>query len=740
MSAQNQLLEKQSKDPFEGLNVIADQKTDPFDGLASIIPVPNEGVQGDKKRNPETPNINRILNLAGSVVDGVSGYGETAKNAALGVIPDTLTSAYNIPAQAYNAANEASQSDLGKQNEAEATELLKKNPMDAQGLLYERYKPRGDASQRAPLIPSVRNLLEEKRNNSIDPKDKWKHEALAFATSIAAPGALASKFGEKGLKLIERGLNLIGSTKKSDLAVAGTIGGASQLAKDNGFSDVGAIGLGLGVGSGALASGKLASVILQGANKRNLLTAVGHSPKNIDLKAVEAAEAAGLNYPTTYANKSAPLSLVEQATLRTPFVGTKHARKLENIDKEFSGKVSEIINASGKRLVGEGSDDLFAAGERLTDILKKSKAAAEVEKDALYKSASDLLNDQSVIVPVHTKKALNEVKNSIKTFSPATDESLVIQELEKLKKNIGIENVHGDFLPPAHIDYLTGTKRSYNDKINWDVMANGPKEMLKKIRVGVKKDLESYGEKNPEWYKAFKKADEFYGKYLGDEAFASDYIKKLFKEENPEKLLPRLNEVSKFKNIENSLGSSEQAVKFMEDLKREKLEELFVGKVVNEETKQVSYRSFAKALENPDQAHFIKYLVGDSSYNKLKTLSQYAQAMVRRQERNPNKSGSASSGVVLGAIAGVVAGGSLIGAARNAAKGALVGWTVSQVVTNKKLLNMSVNAAKASASGNAKEAIRWGTMLDDQVLQSIGDKKFMAISSTMRLLNDRSEQ
>lgn len=649
---------------------------------------------------------------------------------AIGGIPDMVASVYNIPAALTNAQKKTFK-DVDPRILAMG---------EAMGGMPAPIPGQADL----PLIPSAVEAIDKgidtaTQGYTATPEDqKYIQDGLKVAGSLGGGAAWAKLVETVGAKGISEIFKALSSTKPSNLA-GGFVAGAtaSKLESDYEYGKVPSIIA--GTVAGGLTGAGLRSNLYQ--NVKGKVT--GYSPKNINLEAVQAAEKAGLDYPSTLVNESKPIAGIEQLVQRTPILGTKYNRKLQNIDQAYGEKVKDSIKSVGDKISEstEQADMLHEIGSSLKGTLEKTRDLVKQEKDVLYNTANELLPETASIVPNNTIKAINEIRSSIKTLRPSTDEKFLLSYLDDIEKGIVFKNGELQTSIPVPIKMLSGTKRSLNDTINWDVNAGGVKNNLKKIQGSIKEDLADYGKQNKEWYKAYTDADSYYGKYLGDEALASDTVKKIFSQEDPERILLGLKDVSDFKKIENSLGSTQEGKQFFNSLKREKLENMILGKTIDPKTNEVSYSSFAKLIEDPKNSTLIKYLAGDFSYSKLKDLSKYAQAMVKRQRRNPNPSGTAYTNTMLGVVTGaMMGGGGIFSTITNAGKVVAIGGALSRVVTSKKLLNYAVNAAKAQANGDSQSALKWGSKLDKSFAEEFGESALREIAQlTSRSMNNENK-
>jgi hypothetical protein len=636
---------------------------------------------------------------------------------SVGGLADTITAPYNIAASASNAANE----------------MNKDNPFELDPL--SGMPVPNSSAERAPLplIPSATEAIDKGIDAATGgytntPEDeKTSQAAIRTVTSVLSPGGLAKAAASAGAKGTSKVLGAIGSTKPTSLAAAGAAGAVTQEASDRGYGAAGSIGAGLGAGA---VTGGLLGVAKEFNTKIALAKLTGNSPKNINLEAVKAAENAGLDYPNTLVNEGKGLALAEQVVAKSPFFGTKYGRKLSKIDKEYSEKVNQAIEKVGTRIVEEG--DALDIGSQIKETFGNVKQSIIDEKNEFYQKANALLPEGASDTPKNFANAIQELRGSTKTLRPSTDESYILNYLDDVEPGMFVGSGKDKIAVPVPVDMLAGTKVSLNDIINWDVNASGAKEKLKKLQFALKEDLKEYGNTNPEWYKSFSEADEFYGKYLGDEALGSDTVKKIFSQQNPEKIVTNLKEVSDFRNLGQALGRTETGEKFFDSIKREKLTDLIMGKAVDSKTGNVTYLPFSKAIESPATKQLVKYLAGEN-YQEIVNFKKYAEAAVRRNQRNPNASGTGPTNAIIAGFVGAAAeGGGIWKKTKDFGKLAVAGAGLSWLVNNKKVLSWGIEGAKKQAAGNYKDANIFGKRIERIMTEDLGDdfvKQFIALSA-----------
>jgi hypothetical protein len=693
--------------------------------------------QEDQKQNPGEDSLGKsIARTAKSVISG-----------GIGGLVDTATSIYNIPASLENAK----------------TEMMKN--VDPNYIGENDFIP-ASQKQPIPIIPSATEAIDKGIDEATGqytqtPQNgQSTQEAVKMASSLASAGGLAKAAGKVGFNAAEKVLGTLGTTKAGGLASGAAAGYASSEASQSGHGALASIGAGV-------AAGGLTGGAIEGAKAFNakllLAKLTGNSPKNIDLDAVKAAESAGIDYMNTLVNQSKGLATAEQIVSKSPFFGTKYAHKSSKIDKDFASKIDQSINNVGQKIVDSG--ELKDMGIIIKDVFDDVKKSAEENVNNFYKTSEGFLPPNAKRAPSYLEEAIEQVEKSIDTLSPSEGEKELLKYISSVKKKIyatepessiiipemasgSFKNIDDvvksnlknpkdlpkkDILQSIPVSTLVGSKKSINAIIDWDPKLVGDVvDKFKIIQHGYKKDLAAYGQENPKWYQEFSKAEEYYGRYFGDEAFGSKTMRKILLQENPEKIIPSLTNVSDFKKIFQSLSSSESGREFFDSIRREKLNDLIMGKLIDPKTGNVRYVEFSKVIENKENKDLIKYLSG-SNYQSLVDLKKYSEAVSRRNARNPNASGTASTSLLINVLIGdpnKTSG--IVKRTQSVAQATLSGLGLSWLVNNKKMLDYAVKIKKAEAAGKLSEVKPYILRIDRAARKDLGDdffRQLIALSS-----------
>lgn len=641
----------------------------------------------------------------------------------VGSLFDTPASAYNIPAMLENTKTP-------EMKENNQSYFVPESPFPETPIYPE---------QKLPLIPSATQAIDSSIDRSTNDFTKTKEgdsfqEGLKVLGAVATPGGLAKGAEKIGQNVASNVLGKLGTTAPAGLIGAGAAGAATSEASKAGYGLPASIALGLASGTGASAASKAISTTIKNLDAKIALAKLtGNSPKNIDLEAVRAAEESGLDFMNTLVNKSKGIALADQTISKTPYFGTKQAKKSEAIDKSYAEAIDNAISDVGDRILQSDSD--LDIGSMTKDTFSKLQEYVENVKNNKYLEANSLLPEGAEIIPNKLAQAINNARSKIKTLRASNDETSVLNYLADVEQSIFSKD---KLLKPIPVDLMSGSKRSLNRIIDWDVDDYGVKELLKPIQHAMKEDLSIYGKENPSWFKKFSEADEYYGARLGDKSLGSQTVrKKILSQKDPEKIISSLNKISDFEDVGRALEASEVGRDFFNSIKREKLSDLLMGKVIDSKTGSISYPGFSKAMENSSNKELIKYLAGNK-YKDLDNFNKYAKAAIRRNQRVPNPSGTAPTKTVIGylgaAVAGSIAGGvasGITGGLLPLSGVVLLGQALSWLANNKTALKWGIEGAKKQAQGNFKDASIYSKRIEKAMKNDLGDdfvKELLALS------------
>ncbi len=290
----------------------------------------------------------------------------------------------------------------------------------------------------------------------------------------------------------------------------------------------------------------------------------------------------------------------------------------------------------------------------------------EVEKKIfdLYEKRRQELPTDAKIKPINTVNEIDKIKINSAILSP--QERQLSQELSLLKNelNPSVTSQFGDVKIPIqefNVDRLIGTKQSLNSIIKWD-LPEGVRNQLRKVQKGISQDLDEYGKLNPSWYKAYKDADNLYARTA----------------------------------------------------KREKVESLLRNQGIGE-PEDLSYAMLTRSIKDKKNNKLIKKHTSPETYEKINKLGIVADAIVQKNRRVPNPSGTAATSATLGFLASLyynpvntLNAGGILGVIGTAG--------TTKLITDKKFIDLALKYAEEQ--GKAKLAT--GMQLNKRVKEITG--------------------
>ncbi|WP_192483159.1 MULTISPECIES: hypothetical protein [Cysteiniphilum] len=194
----------------------------------------------------------------------------------------------------------------------------------------------------------------------------------------------------------------------------------------------------------------------------------------------------------------------------------------------FNGADNRIENQTNKIGYDKnkiGYDDVEVIRGKKQGAKAEQQSGQDKQRTYEYKETEQKVNDK--IRANETLKTFEKIKNNIdKSLIPKEGASLLKRDIERWEKRFAKNSVNDQ----QYIESLHDAKVALNEKINWNAknpatMTEREKSMrfvnneLKDIRAAIVRDLEKYGEQNPEYLAALKKADAHYKTVADREQF-----------------------------------------------------------------------------------------------------------------------------------------------------------------------------------------------------------------------------
>ncbi len=529
-----------------------------------------------------------------------------------------------------------------------AQELNKDNPFEIDPV-SGMPAPKASGERAAlPLIPSATEAIDEGIDHATadytrtPEQEKWFQEGIKFASAVASGGGLGSLAGRAGMTGTQATLKAVGSTKPTAIIGAGASGAAMQKAQERDISTPGSIGAGIGAGLATEAAMNL-------LNPKNILkrgtAAAGFGRSNLNVPAIDSAKNLNIDLPGIAATKGVAPAFAHQTMSKFPYFGDKLKEKIKVASEQYQKAWNDMLDGVGLPKTGEVSKNI----DRSYDLMRSAipEGAAVTPAPILEAIANVEGKLKTTVHSEPTKKLFSVMGEFKKAFQPKLPEGF-----EKLPPNIQekILEALANNATPVSVKDLVRQKVELNkimkDRNIFDRHDTDSLAFLHEIRDGINKTLENYGATNPKFMKTLKRADE----------------------------------------------------RFAKTARREALDDVLAGKIVDPKTGEVSYNSLLSVLNDRKQQKFLRNNLGETNYKKLEDFINVAKAMESVKRNNPNPSGSASMGAAIGLVVSLCHGNLTIPAVTVGG-----GTIATTLLTNKKFFNKATQFAKEPTEPLAKQ-------------------------------------
>ncbi len=548
-----------------------------------------------------------------------------------------------------------------------AQELNKDNPFEIDPVSGMPIQKAPGQPAELPLIPSATDAIDEGIDQATGDytrtpeQERWFQEGIKFASSVASGGGLGTLAGKAGRKGTETALKAVGSTKPSTIIGAGASGAAVQKGHEWGLSTPGSIGTGIGAGLATEAAMNL-------LNPKNILkrgsAAAGFGRSNLNIPAIDSAKNLNIDLPGIAATKGVAPAFAHQTMSKFPYFGDKLREKIKVASEQYQKAWNDMLDGVGVPKSGEVSKNI----DRSYDLMRSAipEGAAVTPAPILEAIANVEGKLKTTVHSDPTKKLFSVMGEFKKAFQPKLPDGF-----EKLPPNIQgkiLEALTND-ATPVSVKELVRQKVELNkimkDRNIFDRHDTDSLAFLHEIRDGINKTLENYGATNPKFMKTLKRADE----------------------------------------------------RFAKTARREALDDVLAGKIVDPKTGEVSYNSLLNVLNDRKQQKFLRNNLGQTNYKKLEDFVNVAKAMESVKRNNPNPSGSASMGAAIGLVVSLYHGNLAIPAVTVGG-----GTVATTLLTNKRFLNKATQFAKEPTEPLAKQLaaiVKENTGMTVQILQKV---------------------
>lgn len=665
---------------------------------------------------------------------------DVAKGAIAGVggaIPDTAAMLYNIPASLHNM-------------NVNAAKFYSPEVLSMGGLGDYAQVPGAATVQEMPLIPSATEAIGNAIDSNPEDNEAWK-EGGKFAGSLlglGGAGKIAGKLGAKGLEKLGMAL---GETAPERLAAAVPVGAAIHEVGEE-YGPIAGIGAGALTGTALNKGSRFLNKSAQGL--KGTLTGKGESLGDMTIgRAISKMGVPDkeLEEVSNKWGKKLPFNVrfqgrISNSLANNIFNGTIFSSKewnkvVDDLPKDTLKDILDEINKihpenlgrqktseMARDLLKEDSAELKKIQNKMYDHFKEALAPGEkIEVSPLIDSLKDLRESFDVYSPSEpmrfVMKRVNEIGAGIGVitpkkwggFSDAEKESpalfkKVVDSLEALDKKNGVW---------ADARKIANQVRSLNEDTQYGSV-KGTKNSVSHLKTGINKSFDK--SPNQEAIKRLRAANNF-TKNEKAARMNETIAESLLKKKDPKLAYDYMGSVEDIKSLQKSLGTSSNAIKIMNSLKRAKLKDIIEDKLIGSD-KEIQWGAFPKLFDRKNEnQELLQELLGES-YPKLKELSTIAAAISKSAKTFQNTSNTAKVAADMARMSAftssipMAATGNVSGALYSILGGGVSSFTpyiFSRLLANPRYGDMALKYFEESVKGNAAGADKYRNRIRDLI-------------------------
>jgi hypothetical protein len=657
--------------------------------------------------------------------------GKSATAGALGAIPDIASMIYNIPAMVSNYKSKLLQQ--AAERYPESLEMIKKAHPEFE-------------IPHAPLIPSATEAIE----HGIDigtggytetPKEgALKHiaEGAKFAGSLAGPGGVAKAAEKFGAPLAAKAIGAIGATKPSELVGAGTAGTGMSMAQED-LGPLGALGVGLVSGAGAQKAASGLSKVAKAPGEETIGRVLSLRAKPNENLIKEAKEA-GVDLPFNVKLDSDIAHLMANSALKGIATSKKYKDTIKKADQSMINAVVKNIESIHPEKLGKEE-----ASQAYREQMHKTMDEIQKESSQLYDKARTHLQPTDVVAPSHTINAMKDLRSKLSADVPSSDMKFMLKKLSDLEDAWGLKtpslerfNLGKELTPQKQqilaalgksssvvpLDKLVQQRSAFMRDIQYGEEAKGAKGFMNSLIGAIDKDIASTS--NKDFLNNWRAANQYFKEEVADK-IRTDFAESLSKKEMPKLAYSFMNTPERINELHKIIGDSPASKQVMQALKRSKLQETVIDRVMNSDG-TLSYANLANLFnkKSPQQG-MLKSLLGKEAYENMQKLGNVAAAQVKAGKTLANPSGTAITqqefkkiGAAMGALLGAGIGTGHALASVGTAAG-LIGtpYVISRMLANPKYVDSAVKFATARQHNKLKDASKYQTYMRQIFLKQI---------------------
>jgi hypothetical protein len=391
------------------------------------------------------------------------------------------------------------------------------------------------------------------------------------------------------------------------------------------------------------------------------------APQNVKKEVMQAAKELDIEAPLSLKVKNPLITFAESNFTKSAIAGDQYKKLLS----EMNESVVDTFKTALDKVHPERLSQLDA-GKQFQGALENVVTDIKDASRELYLKVEKTLPEGASWRPTRTLERIAEIKNKFNTAAPSTDELYVVKKIKEIEselfsnktafdsgEHLGLNETISRSFPEngeAQVARISGTRRSLNDTINWELNADGPKNLLKAVSESLMKDLEEYSAaKNPDFIIGYKNANAFYKNKIA-EGIRNDLIKSISNENVPESIIKKINTESAIIEVEKIIGDDKKAREAFDAIKRVKLEEILTDNIIGPDG-SVYYGVAANKLNDKTLDPFLKRLLDtanpeDKLYDKFKSLRTFVTEVSKSGKEFYNPSATATIGFEIARYSG----------------------------------------------------------------------------------------
>lgn len=494
-------------------------------------------------------------------------------------------------------------------------------------------------------------------------------------------------------------------------------GAALQLAENNNFGPMGTMAsaiIGDLMGAGVAGIGKAITRPKQTAAK--LAASLSNTKKSIrnDLKVASQGKEFTKDLGTLTNN-----NMVQMIQARLSASGLT-GKPLQELRKKITNEIVGEYESIGKELAEARFQTMHEAGDAAKQAISKIRDSEMSIAREFYNVANKSLKQGAEVESARLGNAIKEIQKELRPGAiKSTEQNSVLSILDRLNQSLYDEAGN---LKKVGVKDLMNNKIALNDIINYEVQG-GTKQLLKKINAEIDRAIISHGKENPSFAKNYVNANKRFSDHA--KTFRNKNIDQILFEQNPERIMNKMNNVQGIRDVKKVLDKSEVGKQLFKDLSRKKLDSMIGDHMKDGVTEQLKHGKFVNIIKDKNNQAILKEILSPETYKRLIRLQAHVGELSEAAQKFFNSSQSATAstdmaitGQILGGIVSTITGnpwplfitGSLAAGANQ----------VSRFIADPSFLKMVEEAIVASKKNNLSMMQKISSKISSHVSESGG--------------------